>query len=31
MRTIGECYIAIKVKYISSVENEMGTILSSPC
>ena len=31
MRTIGGCCIATKVKYISSVENEMGTLSSSPC
>jgi len=31
MRIIGECCIAIVVKYISSVENQMETLLSSPC
>jgi len=25
------CCIAIVVKYISSVQNQMGTLLSSPC
>ena len=28
---MGECCIAIVVKCISSIENQMGTLLSSPC
>jgi len=28
---MGECYIATKVKCISSIENKMGTLSSSPC
>ena len=31
MRTIGECCIAIIVKCISSVGNQIGTLLSSSC
>ena len=31
MRTIERCCTAIIVKCISSVENQMGTLLSSPC
>ena len=31
MRTIGGHYTAIIVKYISSIENQMGTLSSSPC
>jgi len=31
MRTMEGYCIATKVKCISSVENEMGTLLSSPC
>jgi len=31
MRTMGEQSIATEVKYISSVENPMGTLSSSPC
>jgi len=28
---MGGCCIITKVKCISSIENEMGTLLSSPC
>jgi len=31
MGTTGECYTATVVKCISSVQNQMGTLLSSPC
>jgi len=31
MRTTGGYCIAIIVKYISSVQNQIGTLLSSPC
>ena len=31
MRTTGGCCIATVVKYISSVQNQMRTLLSSPC
>ena len=28
---MGECCIAIIVKYISSIQNQIGTLSSSPC
>ena len=28
---MGGCYTATRVKYISSVQNQMGTLSSSPC
>ena len=31
IRTMGGQSIATKVKYISSIENPTGTLLSSPC
>ena len=31
MRTMERCCIAIVVKCIGSVENQMGTLSSSPC
>ena len=30
MRTIGECCTATVVKCISSIQNQIGTLLSSP-
>jgi len=31
MRTMGGCCIAIVVKYINSVQNQIGTLSSSSC